>query len=162
MIQGDGELVVAQHADAAQGIGLFGDVFVVAQNVLRAVDLAADLLDLLDLGRHHQQDGERVVPRRDGRTVGILQVVPQAQEVGAVAILIFHDLYVFNDGGVDHIHALGLIPVHQVVAVDQRAHVDIRSVVADHFGKEVALHHGGVADQEFVGIDDFDFFSLRI
>ena len=164
MVQGDPDLMIAVHFHAAQGEGvrvftvaedqLFVvedlraglDVLVVAQKVLGAVDLAADRLDF---GAHHQQDGERVIPRRDGRAVGIHQVVPQQELKDFVSILIQLNPILFHDAGVDHIGTLILVPVDQVVAVDQGADVDIGRVVAEQLGKEVALGDRGVSDDQF-------------
>ena len=73
-IQRNRELVVAENFQAGQGFAVPGDVRAVAENMLRAVDLSADLLDLRT---HHQQHGERVVPGCDLGAVGIVQIVAQ-------------------------------------------------------------------------------------
>ena len=148
VIQRDRQLVFVYDAHALQIGHLARDVFVVAQYVLGAVDLAADLLDL---GRHHQQQAEGVVPGRDGRAVAVVQIVVERQKVRSVAHFVFHHQHVLHDGFVDQVHALVLIPVDKVIAVQQRAHVDVRRVVAEHLGKKVALGDRGMPHAQLVG-----------
>ena len=62
-----------------------------------------------------------------------------------------------NNARIKHIGALVLVPVHQVVSVNQRTDVDIRRVVAEHFGEEIAVGDGRVADDQLVRELHFNF-----
>ena len=171
MVQRDLDLPVGNDVHAAQGervrvvslaeIQLLAlhdllpgiDVVIVTQQVLRPVDLAADLFHF---GAHHQQDGERVIPCRDGRAVGIIQVVRQHHGISLVAEIVPARVVIDHDAGVHHVHALVLVPVDQVIAVDQRTHVDIGGVVAEELSEEVALGDRGMPDDQF--FREFDLF----
>ena len=95
------------------------------------------------------------------RTIRIIEVIRDGQEIGAVTLGIFHHAGFRNHGGVKDIHALVLIPVDQVIAVNQGTHVDIRCVVAKHLRKEIAAHFGGMTDNQFFGIFDGIFLRFR-
>ena len=152
VVQRNRQLMVVQHADARQIGQLPGDVLVVSQDVLRAVDLPADLLNLR---AHHQQQGKRVVPRGDRRPVAVIQIVVQAEEVGFVPYVVLDHHRVFHHGFVDQIDALVLIPVHQVVSVNQRPHINVGRVVSEHLRKEIALRDGCMPDSQLIRIFDF-------
>ena len=164
-VQGDDQLVIVADFHTAQGeyvafgaevqglagYDLFpgGDIVVVTEQVLRAVDLAADRR-IFDFGAHHQQEGEGIVPRGDLCAVRIVQVVRDEHVVGLVPDFVHRDLVFGDHAGIHHVGALVLVPVHQVVAVDQGADVDVRGIVAEQFGKEVALGDRGMADDQFL------------
>ena len=151
VVQRDGQLVVVDHAHAAQPLLRSGNVVRRAFDVLRPVDFSADLLNL---GRHHQQQGKRVVPGGNGAPVGIVQVIVQCQEIDFISFPAFHDHEILHHGLVDNIYPLALVPVHQVVSVNQRAYVNVRRIVSEHFREEVTLHHGGMAYLQFFRIRD--------
>ena len=157
VVQRDRQLVIRDHFHTAQRIRFLGDILVVPQYVLAAVYLPADLLDLR---RHHQQQRKRVVPRRDRRSVRIEQVFRKRHIVRAVPYFILYRFHFRHYRRVKHIHALVLVPVHQVVSVDQRAHVDVRSVVTEHLGEEVPLHHRRMTYSQFIRVFNRVFFFL--
>ena len=126
--------------------------------MLGAVNLTADCFDFR---AHHQQQGECIVPGCDGRSVGIIQVVAEDHLVGVVAHFVnLHRSDRFHNAGIEYVGTLVLVPVHQVVSVDQGADVDISSIVAEQLGKEVALGYCGMSDNQFFGCLKLGLFSL--
>ena len=152
VIQRNRQLMIVQHANARQVRQFAPQVLPAAHDVLGAVNLSADLLDL---AAHHQQDGEGVVPGRDRGSVAVAQILVQSQVIGLVSQVIFHDQHVFHHGFIDQINALVLVPVHQVVSVDQGSYVDIRRIVAEHLRKEVALGNRRMAYNQLIRVLNF-------
>ena len=52
-------------------------------------------------------------------------------------------------------HVLNAIPVDQVISVNQRADVDIRGIIAKHFGEEIAFGNRRMGDDQLIRKLDF-------
>ena len=150
MIQRNGQLMIIDHGDAVQIGKLPRQIFMRPKNMLRAVDLPADLLNLRG---HHQENAESIIPSGDGRSIGIEEIVVQTQVIRLIPDLVLHHQNAFHDGFVDQVDALVLVPVDQVIAMNQGSYVDIGGIVAEHLGKEIALGDGRMADSQLVRIE---------
>ena len=123
-------------------------VVAVSANVVQCLRGSAKLGNLR---RHAQQIGEGVIPCGDVTAVGILQVIADKQGIGVVAGgVLTHDVSGYH-ARVQLEPAYFAVPLHQVVAVDQVANVDVARAVAPHGGEELAVHrHGRSHDQFFI------------
>ena len=121
-IQGDDEGEVIRNLHTLQVADLAADISVIAQDMLGTVDLAADLLNLR---RHHEKQGEGIVPGGDLGTVGIEEIIRDLHIIAVVAVSVLSNLDARDHIGVDDIGALVLVPVHQVVAVEQGADINV-------------------------------------
>ena len=68
-----------------------------------------------------------------------------------VAVRVFGNPETRDHIGVNDIGGLILIPVNQVIAVEEGTHINICSIVAEHLGEEVTPQLGGVADNQLLG-----------
>ena len=141
-VEGYDEGEVIQDFDTFQVSNLPADISFIAENMLGAINLAADLLNFRC---HHQQHGEGIIPRRNLGAVGIIQIFRELHIIAVISVGILRNLDARNHIGVDHIRALVLIPVHQVIPMEKRTYINIRCVVAKHLGEEIAFHLGGMA-----------------
>ena len=145
LADGDRHLRIAEDANAAQR-GLFAAVVCVhTENRVDGRRLSAQLCHFR---RRGEQDGERVVLRRDRAAVGILQSVRDRERVNAVMIGVAGDRHARDHGGIDLISAGFAVPVHQIIAMDQGTNVHIRGIVAPHVRKERAAHGCRAADNQ--------------
>ena len=120
--QGDDEGEVIRNLHTLQVADLAADISVITQDVLGTVDLAADLLNLR---RHHEKQGEGIVPGGDLGAVGIEEIIRDLHIIAVVAVSVLGNLDARDHIGVDDIGALVLVPVHQVVAVEQGADINV-------------------------------------
>ena len=149
MIQRNGQLMVVNYPDARQVRQFACYVFLISQDVLCPVNFSADLFDLR---AHHQQQGKGIIPCGNGGAVAVVQIVIQHKEIGFVAFLVLSCFHIFNDRLINDIYPLVLIPVDQVVSVDQRAYVDVSCIVAKHLSKEIPFCNGRMTDPKLIGI----------
>ena len=102
------------------------------------------------LGRDAEQDGKRVIRRRDRRSVGVRQSPLDRQRIGPVPALILHDGKAGNRRRIRPEIPRVEIPVHQVVRVDQRGNVHVRGVVAPHLRGEIPAQRRRVSDHQVI------------
>ena len=141
MVKGDGKLMVINDTNSREIWKFTRDVLVIAQNMLSTVNLATDLFNFR---AHHEQQGECIIPRSYRLAIDVIKIFIQCQEIGPVSDLIFSNHDTFHNGLINQVYTLVLIPVDQVVAVNQGAHIDISRIIAEHLCKEIALGDGGV------------------
>ena len=84
-IQRDHKGEVIRNFHTLQITSLAANISVITENMLGTVDFAADLLNLR---RHHQQHGERIIPCRNLRTVGIIQIIRELHKIAVIAVSI--------------------------------------------------------------------------
>ena len=106
--------------------------------------------DFRHLSGSVQQDRECIVARRNRRAIGVTQILAQGQRIGAIALAILGFHQAGNHTIIEHVAALIAVPFYQMIAVQQRLHIQIAGIAAKRRGEEVAAQGRGGTHHQFV------------
>ena len=142
----DGQVGIVKHAHALESLRA---VLVIrrAQQARAAIGRAADFRHL---SGSVQQDRKCIVARRNRRAIGVTQILAQGQRIGAIALAILGFHQAGNHTVVEHVAALIAVPFYQMIAMQQRLHIQIAGIAAKRQGEEVAAQGRGGTHHQFV------------